>query len=254
MPPSLSARTVGSSCSMQPKSRNTSAWQTFLPCDVHFPLWLPQPPTGQDLNLISFPFLFPSCLSPPLRPFGHGVSHSAFETKCLAELDQVCSALRTGCISEHSVSSTLVFGYYQCRQDAWLLGLASYEKLGLTTPVIGTGACVDGKRPIVAKLQFLVLLPFFLIHVTFSLLSSHIFLGSLFSARWLFRQSTKHAGFTALLRRLQATWTIHDAEFSLCEVRKWRSRAKLCPFQAKKLAAKDARLLKRVLALQTFLG
>eukprot|EP00435_Cladocopium_sp_Y103_P022385 s1236_g5.t1 len=97
------------------------------------------------------------------------------------------SRYRRGNILEHTVTSSLVFGYYQVRQDAWLLGLASYEDLGLTTPVIGTGACVNSKRPTVKKLQ------------------------------WLFRQSAKYAGFTALLRRLRATWAVHDTEFWLCE-------------------------------------
>ena len=163
---------------------------------------------------VSFPILF----FPQLRPFGHGVSHRAFVKKCLAELDQVLTALHGGCIVEHRVSSTLMFGYYQCRQDAWLLGLASYEDLGLETPVIGTGACVNRKRPTVTNLQFLVLLTLF--HSC-----AHIFgpcrcavfflLRTFFSVRWLFRRSTKYAKFTALLRRLKTGWTAHDAEFWL---------------------------------------
>ena len=50
-----------------------------------------------------------------------------------------------------------------------------------------------------------------------------LFLSSSFCARWLFPQSAKHAGFTGLLRRLRATWTVHDIEFWICEVRKWQS-------------------------------
>ena len=133
-----------------------------------------------------------------------------------------------------------------------LTGVASdiiNQELGLTTPVIGTGAHVNNKRPTINKLQFLVLLTRF-----HSFRLAFLFLPSSFYARWLFRQSAKHAGFTGLLRRLRATWTVHDTEFWLCEVRKWQSRAKWRQFRPKKLGARDARRVNRMLTLQTFLG
>ena len=64
-------------------------------------------------------------------------------------------------MAAHCVGSSLVFGYYQVRQDAWLLRLAS-EDLRLNTPVIGAGAHHRGHRPTTAKLQYLGFSTFFL--------------------------------------------------------------------------------------------
>ena len=77
---------------------------------------------------------------------------------------------------------------------------------------------------------------------------------SFFSANWFFRRSTQYTKVTALLRRLKASWTIHDAEFWLWGVRKWNSRTRRRPFHPKKLGKTAAKQVQRMLALQTRLG
>ena len=184
------------------------------------------------------------CLRP--RPFGHGVSYSSFVKRCLAELHKVATAIQSGSIIEHSLSSTLVFGNYQCRQDAWLLSLASYQELGFATPVIGTGAHVNSKRPAIKKLRLLVLLTLF--H------SFHILAAS-FSISFPFFLVLCQVAFPAICQARRVHWT---SSALACHMDRARHRVLDLRgpqvAEPKKLRVQDARLVNRMLALQTFLG